>query len=142
MPKPTIKAVPKLLGLAPFGDPDRFRAAAFAGTAAQADQWLGNPPGTTVYDPGPAIAICGALVGPDAPTVAAAQGALQALAGAGPGRAILPTGLGWQGWDVWESCSFGPTDLVFDPAGVGLIGSWGLCQLAYRLLLRRGRPWD
>jgi hypothetical protein len=133
-----------LAGQAIFGDMTRITAAEFIGTAAQADAFLGNPEGTTLYGPcerGPALAISGYLIGPDTGTVAIAAVALQGWAGQEPAPALLPTATAPGGWDTWPGCWFGPTDLAFVEGIVAAPGSG--YQQQYNLILRAsGGPAD
>ena len=137
MPRPQKGVIPTFAGLQPFGDPSRFRARPFSGTAAEADAFTGAAAGTTVYAPAPGVAISGYLIGA---TTAAVQSARAALAGLAwqSGPALLPTRLTWRGWDLWSSCRFAPTDLVFDAAGIVPVSQTYAAgyQLAYRLILR------
>lgn len=140
MPTPIQGVTPTLLGQPVFGDPAQLTATLFTGTAVDQDAFLGVAPGTTRYAPCPArggaFALTGVLVGGSSADVQAAQQGLLAMAGLNGGNAILPTGLGFSGWDPWQSVWFGPGDLVFDPGGItaDLGGTW---QLGYRLILHR-----
>ena len=140
--------VPCWDGQAVFGDPSQFTAAVFTGSAAQADAFLGNAPGTTVYPPcrapGGAIAIFGVLVGASSGDVEAAQAVLVGLAAVGgvtgTARLIVKTGFSGppvRGWDAWDGCWFVPADLVFDAGGIQP-GPWPGFRLAYRLIVRCG----
>lgn len=139
----TPDPIPLFDGNTPFGDPDQFTASVFAGTAEQADAFLGNPPGTTTIGPCQggatgAIAITGVLTGPDQPTIGTALVALQQLAGTA-GKLTIPSGATgtWTGWDTWSSAWFGPTDLAAGPTEPDPTGGY---QLAYRLIMRRNGP--
>jgi hypothetical protein len=127
---------PLFLGQPVLGAYPPLSAAVFVGSAAQADAWLGNPVGTTLHGPceapGGAVAVSGVLTGATTAAVAAAQATLQALVDS-PGPLLVPTGLGFAGWDRWTGCWFGPTDIVFGPTAVAAYGY----QISYRVIFRR-----
>jgi hypothetical protein len=134
---PTLSNVtPLFLGQPVLGAYPPLSAAIFVGSAAKADAWLGNPAGTTQYGPceapGGALAVSGVLTGATTSAVAAAQAALQAMA-KNPGPLLVPTGLGFAGWDQWTGCWFGPTDIVFGPVAASASGY----QVSYRVIFRR-----
>jgi hypothetical protein len=132
---------PTFSGQALFGDASRFSASQFTGSAADEDAFLGLPIGTTQYGPceqGTAIAVTGYLVGPDEPTVQAAQATLQGLAMTNGAPLIVPTGIAAGGWDIWKGCWFAPTDLVFSLAGIqpNPVGGY---QLGYSMIFRNAK---
>lgn len=133
----TTPPVPLFIGLQVLGQSPPLTAQTFAGSAADADNWLGNPPGTTTVGPCAggavaAIAVAGVLTGADAPTIAAAQAALQGLADT-DGPIVVPTGMSWNGWDAWQSCRFTKTDLVWGSIEPATAGGY---QVTYRLIFR------
>lgn len=133
----TTPPVPLFNGLQVLGESPPLLASPFAGDAEDADNWLGNPAGTTTVGPCAggavaAVAVAGALTGPDTPTVTAAQAALQSLTDT-DGPLIVPTGMSWNGWDAWPSCRFTTTDLVWGTIEPATAGGY---QVTYRLIFR------
>jgi hypothetical protein len=128
---------PTFSGQAIFGDPTQLTAAPFVGTAAQVDTFLNNTPGTTLYGPcqrGTGIAMMGQLVGPDTPTVEAAQATLQAAANGCTGVLYVPTGISPAGWDTWKDAWACATDLQFPAQGIVQVNNQ--YQLGFAIVFR------
>jgi hypothetical protein len=128
---------PTFSGQAIFGDPTQLTASVFAGSAADEDAFLGVTAGTTQYTPcqrGPAVALLGALTGPDVPTVEAAQATLAAAANGNTGILVVPTGISPSGWDTWHDAWAAPTDLQFPASGIVEVNNQ--YQIGFALIIR------
>jgi hypothetical protein len=122
-----------------FGDLSAFSVVPLTGSGgAGIDAFLGNAPGTTIYDFGPGgrgWGISGGFSAGSAAGVAAMIGTLQCLVGI-RSTLIFPTGGPLpDNWERHGSCQFQGDELVLNSAGIQQVAGGGFSQ-SYKLVVR------